>query len=289
MLLDDLLQRGKWSTSEDPKFRFSKNRCELFSGRVGVTSFINVPCGHCLACRMNKANEWSNRALLEFELNGRRGVFVTLTYSNDHLPADNQPNKYEFQKFMKRLRKKLAMPIRFLACGEKGDRSGRAHYHVLLFGVTLDDLGSVSQLKKGLWRASLIEEVWPFGISSVGEISEGSCKYVARYGVKNLHQEGCWLLMSRRPGLGVRFVDRLPKGSTSFYLAGKRPLPKYFKHLLKEEATASEQFLLLNDQARLSIGCELLSQEYYSGLSIYAVHDLRDQLNKLTMIRSSTL
>ena len=48
----------------------------------------------------------------------KENCFVTLTYNDDNLPPDLSLDKRAFQLFMKRLRKRVKVPIRFFACGE---------------------------------------------------------------------------------------------------------------------------------------------------------------------------
>ena len=96
--------------------------CDLFdSPRLvfrkpsGPARLVTIPCGKCVACRVNNAASWAIRASHEAEYVST-GCFVTLTYSPEHCPNDYQLKKDDFQKFMKRLRRDL--PIRaFFAVG----------------------------------------------------------------------------------------------------------------------------------------------------------------------------
>ena len=46
--------------------------------------FINIPCGHCQACRSLKQNAYLQRVEMESKYNHL--FFATLTYDNKHLP-----------------------------------------------------------------------------------------------------------------------------------------------------------------------------------------------------------
>lgn len=114
--------------------------------------------------------------------------FITLTYSDQHLPAKGTLVKSDFQKFMKRLRK--AYPERRIAyfmCGEYGEL-GRPHYHAILFGVEFEDVQVLRKRHKGkLARTSkILERLWPLGHNSVGEVTVQSCRYVASYCLKKV-------------------------------------------------------------------------------------------------------
>lgn len=155
--------------------------------------------------------------------------FITLTYNDDNLPADRSVNVREFQLFMKRLRKRHGPGIRFFHCGEYGEEFQRPHYHACLFGHDFFD--------KELWRVrdgvSLyvsreLERLWPFGFSSIGDVTFNSAAYVARYIMKKVtgplsedHYEFVdpetgeifqrrpeYTTMSRRPGIGSTWIQK---------------------------------------------------------------------------------
>ena len=84
-----------------------------------------VPCGKCRGCRIARCREWATRLLHENAYH-EDAIFITLTYDNDHLPADEAVSKNELQRFFKRLRKRLGdRLIRYYASGEYGETFGR--------------------------------------------------------------------------------------------------------------------------------------------------------------------
>ena len=111
--------------------------------------------------------------------------FITLTYSNQHIPADGSLDVRVFQKFMKRLRKRFGDGIRFYHCGEYGSLLGRPHYHACLFNFDFPDkyLWKENNGQK-LYRSPSLEELWPYGYSSIGTVTFESAAYVARYILK---------------------------------------------------------------------------------------------------------
>ena len=96
---------------------------------------VEIPCGRCVACRLNRAREWSLRIMNELAYH-KDACFLTLTYDDEHLPEDKSLSKRDFQLFMKRFRKDFGLPVRFFACGEYGKKTFRPHYHVIFFGVS---------------------------------------------------------------------------------------------------------------------------------------------------------
>ena len=97
---------------------------------------MEVGCGQCLGCRLDRSRMWAMRIVHESTLHELDGgnCFVTLTYRDRlecsqeqlekgyHVPDDWSLHKEHFQKFMKRLRKAFhPQKIRFFHCGEYGN------------------------------------------------------------------------------------------------------------------------------------------------------------------------
>lgn len=66
---------------------------------------IQLPCGQCVGCRLERSRQWAIRCYHEASLYADN-CFITLTYDEQHLPADGSIDVREFQLFMKKLRKK---------------------------------------------------------------------------------------------------------------------------------------------------------------------------------------
>lgn len=131
-----------------------------------------VPCGQCMACRLNRTREWGVRIMQEME-SWKDSCFVTLTYDNEHLPEDNGLHKEHWQLFMKRLRRDYEPEkLKFLACGEYGDEFGRPHYHAVLFGVKAKD--------------ERIKDNWPYGFVRSDILTYERATYVAGYILKKI-------------------------------------------------------------------------------------------------------
>lgn len=182
---------------------------------IGYTSY---PCGQCIACRLNKVRDWTIRLMHENRFH-EHSVFLTLTYDEAHLPSDGSVHKEDVQNFMKRLRNHKK-DIRFFACGEYGEKYSRPHYHLIIFGLSMNDplfKGKVYDRKsKGYY---LLSPLWKNGNMYIGDVTYSSCRYVASYvNKKQFGKKGKdfyeknkiepeFTLMSRRPGIGTEFVN----------------------------------------------------------------------------------
>nr|CAI9750306.1 replication initiation protein [Microvirus sp.] len=152
---------------------------------------VTVPCGHCMACRVNHSSQLATRIMHEFEYSRSVGCFVTLTYAPAHCPKDYAVKKDAVQKFIKRVRRyleyhELGELRAFFACGEYGDERGRPHYHVLLLGWNPDDLVYHGKSYSGepIYTSKTMESLWPFGFCPIGSLTRKSSGYVARYAKK---------------------------------------------------------------------------------------------------------
>lgn len=214
------------------------NRTIVFNRREGFEDLpVTLPCGQCVGCRLDRSKNWAIRCMHEAQLH-ERNCFITLTYSDDHLPPGGTLVKSDFQKFMKRLRKKYGEGIRYYYCGEYGEKFGRPHYHAVLFNHDFPDKyvwrsssakGFSTASPSNLYRSPALEELWDLGHSSIGAVTFESAAYVARYIMKKQtgpravehynvidYSTGEILLerhpeyndMSRRPGIGRGWFEK---------------------------------------------------------------------------------
>lgn len=208
---------------------FSSHACDI------VSRFIEVPCGKCLGCRLDKSREWANRCMMELKYH-QESYFLTLTYDDLHLPTTefvdedgvitNIPTlvKKDFQDFIKRLRTNLerrgdTSKIRYYGCGEYGTDTHRPHFHIIVFGLHLDDLKLYSRNSQGYnyYNSAFLDSCWQGrGFIVVGHVTWETCAYTARYVMKKANASGHeWLdffgvepeftLMSLKPGIGAQF------------------------------------------------------------------------------------
>ena len=223
---------------------------------------VKTPCGQCMSCRLNNARMWSIRIMHEMKYHPA-SCFVTLTYSDEWLPEDGMLCKEDLQLFFKRLRKNTGLKLRYFACGEYGDRFGRPHYHAIIFGLPINSdifkkMRYDNESKGYIGYCS----AWPFGWVYVGTVSIDSANYVAGYVTKKLKGKAkddvirkndrfvdCFCLMSRRPGIGRRYLDDYADeiAGRGFLVAkgNKTAIPRYYKDLIRSG--------LLGDRAKVSL------------------------------------
>lgn len=153
---------------------------------------ISLPCGKCKGCRLERSRQWAVRIMHEASLHdvtkgGRGNCFITLTFNEESIAkrGHHSVDVRDYQLFMKRLRKKFGNGIRFYHCGEYGDQYGRPHYHAILFNHSFDDRYPWKRHNGSLlYRSDSLEKLWPYGYSSVGDVTFNSAAYVARYVMK---------------------------------------------------------------------------------------------------------
>lgn len=195
--------------------------------------YVVLPCGQCLQCRTSKAAEWADRIMLESRSYEPGTVyFITLTYDDQNLPRskDVEGNEVftlfprDLELFVKRLRKQQSYyhdnKIRFYAVGEYGTLHHRPHYHLIVFGLHLDDVKEAGKNKQGrmLHDSLTINDLWGNGLTEVDLMDWKSAAYCARYTVKKLGKlesdfyRNSGLIpefsrMSNKPGLASAFYD----------------------------------------------------------------------------------
>lgn len=160
----------------------------VFNPRFGYLDMpMEVPCGQCIGCRIDRSQQWALRCMFEASTH-EKNCFITLTYDDDHLPFDGNLNKEHFQLFMKRLRKQNGKGIKYFHCGEYGDNFGRPHYHALLFNYRPDDL-RIHGLSSGLplYTSEKLTKLWGKGHAPVGDLTYESAAYTARYALKKIN------------------------------------------------------------------------------------------------------
>lgn len=165
-----------------------------------------VPCGKCVSCLANQRQEWVFRLQEEFS-HCNFGLFVTLTYNEESIPADLSVNKRDCQLFFKRLRKRLGKSgtFRYYFISEYGDHGHRPHYHGLFFFHDGFDRRFVYDS---------IEEAWHNGFVKFGEIETGSIVYCTKYCLKKNtvppgRKSNFRLVSKQNGGIGYQYLDRM--------------------------------------------------------------------------------
>lgn len=215
---------------------------------------VSVPCGQCIGCRLERSRQWAIRCVHEAQLH-EENSFITLTYDNENLPPDKSLHVDHFQKFMKRLRKRFGPNIRFFHCGEYGEKFARPHYHACLFNFDFRDKKLWKEVRGNkLYVSKSLEELWPFGFSTIGDVTFESAAYVARYITKKVTGKNAkdhyelmlpdgelvsrkpeYVTMSRRPGLASAWFQKYSSDvyPSDFIVMREKKIkpPKYYDRL----------------------------------------------------------
>ena len=160
---------------------------------------LQLPCGKCIGCRLDKSVSWAIRSTHEAQM-WDQNCFITLTYDDDHLPRGGTLVKEHFQKFMKRFRKRFGSSIRYFQCGEYGSERdeygvpikhslGRPHYHAVIFNFDfVDKIYLKGEGEETLWYSETLNDLWQNqGFTTVGSVTFESAAYVARYCTKKIN------------------------------------------------------------------------------------------------------
>lgn len=215
----------------------SGKRSIVFDKSAGLSDRpVDVPCGRCIGCRLERSRVWAMRCTHEAAMHDHN-CFITLTYRGECIPQGGTLVPKHFQDFMKRLRKlcrtgfsyvnsngdvrsyQRSSGIRYYHCGEYGDQLSRPHYHACIFGFNFPDkvLWSIRDGVR-LYRSKTLEALWPFGFSTIGDVTYESAAYIARYCVKKIsgdakvkHYNGRhpeYATMSLKPGIGFTWFEK---------------------------------------------------------------------------------
>lgn len=161
----------------------------VFNPRLGFYDQpMDVPCGQCIGCRLERSRQWAIRLVHEKQMHDQ-SCFLTLTYAPEKIPPNGTLCPKDFQDFMKRLRRWLGhKKIKYYHCGEYGDETFRPHYHAILFGYDFSDKEKLFETKRGdtVYTSDKLEERWGHGLCTLGEVTFESAAYVARYVTKKI-------------------------------------------------------------------------------------------------------
>lgn len=254
------------------------------SGSPDQWDRIQLPCGQCIGCRLAHSREWALRCMHEAYYH-EEVSFLTLTYEVDPVTLDHE----HFQLFMKRLRKAVAVPLRYYMCGEYGsvyDESGnpvegalgRPHFHAILYGYSFPDRVPWSRSGSGqpLYNSPTLDRTWGNGYATTQDFSVEAAAYVARYVLKKVnggeakaHYEKLdkatgevvrvapeYTRMSLRPGIGSQFIqdytgDVYPKDFVTLKGEKKFRPPKYYDKFLEENDP--EMFAAIKEKRRKEV------------------------------------
>lgn len=252
-----------------------KDKKTEFINSRRVDNFVDIPCGHCIGCRLDYGKEWAARVLCELQSmpKGSNSWFVTFTYDDgmvqysDRRFGDWHPQtlcRRDWTLFMKRLRKAVEpKKLRYFCAGEYGDCTFRPHVHAILFNLDIPDLRPFRVIDGHVYYLSdWLQNIWKNGNILIGSVTAETAAYTARYCVKKafdsisddyeyLGIEPEFVSMSRRPGIGKSWLDcnfedvlKHPVINLSSENHGNAfAIPRYFMLKLGESTQQNNRFV----------------------------------------------
>lgn len=209
----------------DTPFHVNNPRYPIYSNDRQVP----VPCGKCPACLSRRTSVWTFR-LKQQAKNANSSYFITLTYDTRFVPITKRGfltlEKRDVQLYFKRLRKLHGpdhTPIKYYLAGEYGSKTFRPHYHIILFNADIE----------------LIHKAWDKGEVHIGELTEASAAYTAKY-----INKGKIIPMHKND-------DRLPEFSLMSKKLGLNYLSE--KIINYHRADIERNFITLEDGKKISL------------------------------------
>ncbi|QCQ85148.1 replication initiator protein [Blackfly microvirus SF02] len=212
----------------------------IFLPRQGET----VACGYCVGCLSNSRRDWATRLYYEHRAS-KNAYFLTLTYEEASLPRCETGHgtlcKSDVQLFLKTIRNKhrrrtkggtrISSCPRWFVVGEYGAKTGRPHYHAIVFNID----------------AVVVREIaryWKKGHCKVSLLNQKRVMYCAKYQVTRLSVDCVStdrvlpfkICTKSSGGLGKQWLT--PENCVSARLrldglissaSGRVPIPKYYR------------------------------------------------------------
>lgn len=167
-------------------------------------NIVPVPCGKCELCVKRKVSQWSFRLMNE-DRYSTSAHFITLTYDSKHCPVTNNGfmglDRNALPSYFKRLRtdtyryyeiaKKQSryvsgrlqpLSIKYYGVGEYGSKSGRPHYHAIIFNAEINKLANAWRCCSPQCGCGKL-----MGDIHYGTVSGASVGYTLKYMSKKWH------------------------------------------------------------------------------------------------------
>lgn len=166
-------------------------------------------------------------------------MMITLTY-DDYIynefgevvgeEVDTRPVcKKDCQDFIKRLRSYFyPQKLKYIISAEYGKKTGRSHYHALIFGVNFQDCTPYKKSKRGnqIFRSQALARIWGKGICTVDSLnaSAQTARYCTKYCAKDSGRNDLFMLFSR--GIGEEAMRQEFNGLYYMVSGRKYPIPR---------------------------------------------------------------
>lgn len=215
---------------------------------------LQLPCGKCQLCLSDRSSQWATR-MHHHSSQYPVSSFITLTYSDEHLPKPPTLVPRHLELLWKVLRVR-GQEFSYYACGEYGEIRQRPHYHAILFGWWPPDAVRWKETAHGpLFKSAYLSDKWGRGFTSISVVSMATMVYVAKYVLK-AKEEFTWVepetgevinllspfsRMSRRPAIGSAWVAAHGESDAfrhdNVVIAGsKRKIPRFYEKELRKKS-----------------------------------------------------
>lgn len=220
------------------------------------------PCRKCRACTQARVNEKMVVSIYAAAEYAKKGQFLTLTYEDEHLP--NGLKHDDFSGFVKRLRRiDGTADVKFHVAGEYGEKSGREHFHALVYNHRYD--------------IKLVERCWGKGFVYDGTLTPKSIKYVSGYVCKKGYDPGS----GKRPpygrtscnlvdGLSDDEIEDMCRTGKVYYNGRSFAVPKNWRRRY------GAQWLEYSDERQWSQFIESQKKERLTPSLVKSIMDYRD-------------
>ena len=216
---------------------------------------FELPCGKCAGCKAQYRQDWSTRCYCEAKAR-ETSCMINLTYKTNHFPGGKpHVSKEDIRGFIKRLRRavdrrKPGTRISYLVVSEYGPKTGRPHYHGIIFGWEFPDIEldpEPTQKGNRMFKSELCERIWKKGRCRIGTADTGeAAKYCMDYLGKESSQ---WIgvdgrpdqfkMQSTCPAIGRTYYERWGKDiypDDFIVIDGiKTPVPRVFDKWYEED------------------------------------------------------
>lgn len=174
---------------------------------------VIVPCRKCLACVRALGLSWGYRCWHE-SLQHDASSFLTLTYDDEHYQG--KLVLHDCQTFLKRLRKWMSaeqlVKLRYFLVGEYGEATGRAHYHMIVFGedfLAYSERTGFNSPDDDYYFSAVLQSLWGNGSVHLSPLNVARSLYAASHAVKAFGTDRkTFRLASKVPPIGIGWLEK---------------------------------------------------------------------------------
>ena len=246
-----------------------KYKEDNYRGKKGSYYSIELfsKCGSCEQCIAEKANNWVVRNHYESKAHAEK-CFITLTYEfNPYIIV-----RKDLQDFMKRLRRYfdyhgIKKKIRIFYCGQYGERSGRPHHHIIIYGwqdPKAKYLG-MSNKKQYILQSKLIQKIWGLGRTSYQEFGDKEIPYISLYNTPQEAFKRAYKMTKEKAKKLKQLAEFNPKMSESQKRNTLEEIEFYERKMIEEKTT----YTLVKEKQgwSLALGWEEFAKQYFKSPS----------------------